>query len=425
MKADVAILGAGLAGAAAACTCAAAGLSSIILEARDRVGGRGFTRKFAGSEDLLEFGGSWVAPWHDRIRHYAERTGITLRPTQPVIEHRWHDGETLRSGQPSSAQARADFDCAQAAIQHDALLYKEGKPFPWHGPMTLSQYLDRIEAGPEARAHVLAWWTISGNGDPEKIAASEFLSSCAYGDGTPESMMSALRHTLVPGTGILAERMIAEAQANLHLNALVTTVQQDTDAVTVKCAGGLSVTARAAICCLPLNALSSIGFTPGLSGRKQRAIAIGHGGRSIKLWLKVRGVRPGILASGGPGGLRWLFSERQAEDGTTMIVGFALDDGTLAPHDRASVAQALARFFPEAELIAWDWHDWVSDPFARGTWVALPAEEAWIGDAELWGREDHVAFATSDFATECAGWFEGAIRSGEAAARATLAHIKP
>ena len=61
MKADVAILGAGLAGAAAACTCAAAGLSTVILEARDRAGGRGFTRKFAGSEDLLEFGGSWVA----------------------------------------------------------------------------------------------------------------------------------------------------------------------------------------------------------------------------------------------------------------------------------------------------------------------------------------------------------------------------
>ncbi|WP_119392300.1 flavin monoamine oxidase family protein [Taklimakanibacter lacteus] len=420
MRADVAILGAGLAGAAAASRCAEAGLSTIILEARDRAGGRGFTRKFTGSADLLEFGGGWIAPWHDRIRDHAERTGITLRPTHAINKHRWHDGQMLRSGQPTSEEARTSFERAIAAIRHDALLYKEGKPFPWQGPMTLSRYLDRIGASPEARAHVLAWWTISGNGDPEKIAASEFLASCAYGDGTPASMMTALRHTLVPGTGILAERMIAQAKADLRLNAAVSAVRQDQDGVTLICANGETVSARAAIACLPLNALPAMSFTPGLSERKQRAIALGHGGRSLKLWLKVKNVAPGILASGGPGGLRWLFSERQAADGTTLIVGFALDDGTLLPEDRNSVAAALARFFPEAELVAWDWHDWVNDPYARGTWVALPAEETWIGDAEIWGREGRLAFATSDFAESCAGWFEGAIRSGEAAAQATI-----
>lgn len=420
MQADIAIIGAGLAGAAAASRCADAGLSTIVLEARDRVGGRGFTRKFSGSEDLLEFGGGWVTPWHDRIRHYAESTNIVLRPTHPVIEHRWHDGQVLRSGQPASQEGSAAFDRAIAAIRQDALLYKAGKPFSWQGPLTLNQYLARIEASPEARAHVLAWWTISGNGDPEKIAASEFLSSCAYGDGTPESMMTALRHTLVPGTGILAERMIAQAKADLRLNMPVRAVRQDQDGVTLICANGEAVSARAAISCLPLNALPAMSFAPGLSVRKQRAIALGHGGRSLKLWLKVKNVAPGILASGGPGGLRWLFSERQAADGTTLIVGFALDDGTLLPEDRNSVAAALARFFPEAELVAWDWHDWVNDPYARGTWVALPAEETWIGDAEVWGREGRLAFATSDFAESCAGWFEGAICSGEAAAQATI-----
>jgi monoamine oxidase len=50
----------------------------------------------------------------------------------------------------------------------------------------------------------------------------------------------------------------------------------------------------------------------------------------------------------------------------------------------------------------------------------LPAEDAWIGEPNVWGREDHLAFATSDFAESSAGWFEGAIRSGEAAAAAIL-----
>lgn len=420
---DVAILGAGLAGAAASCICADHGLSTVVLEARDRAGGRGFTRNFADTVDVLEFGGSWITPWHDRIRHYAERTGITLKATHPVIEHRWHDGKVLRSGVPASETARAEFERAQKAIKHDALLYKAGKPFPWNGPLTLTQYLDRMNASPEARAHVLAWWTISGNGDPDRISATEFLSSCAYGDGAPESMMTALRHTLVPGVGALAERMIVLAQADLHLNAPVGTVEQRQDGVTVTCTNGISVTARAAISCIPLNALPAVRFTPELSTRKREAIEIGHGGRSLKLWLKVKDVPVGILASGGAGGLRWLFSERHASDGATLIVGFALADGTLDPQDRGSIAKSLAQFFPEAGLITWDWHDWVGDPFARGTWVALPVDESWIGNPEIWSREGQLAFATSDFAEVSAGWFEGAIRSGEAAAQSVIAGL--
>ena len=47
----------------------------------------------------------------------------------------------------------------------------------------------------------------------------------------------------------------------------------------------------------------------------------------------------------------------------------------------------------------------------------VPAQP-WIGDPEIWSREGRIAFAASDFAENDAGWFEGAIRSGEAAALA-------
>ena len=65
--------------------------------------------------------------------------------------------------------------------------------------VSLDAYLDRIDASPEARNHVIAWWTISGNGDPAVISAAEFLSSCAYGGGRPEGMIDAQQHTLAPG----------------------------------------------------------------------------------------------------------------------------------------------------------------------------------------------------------------------------------
>lgn len=64
---DILIIGAGLAGAAAAEALAARGFTATVLEARDRVGGRGFSRPFADSDELLEFGGAWIRPWQVHI----------------------------------------------------------------------------------------------------------------------------------------------------------------------------------------------------------------------------------------------------------------------------------------------------------------------------------------------------------------------
>ena len=173
---DIAIIGAELAGAAAASIVTSQGKSAIILEARDRVGGRAFTRPFTAGGDLLEFGGSWITPWHDRVRHYAEMTGTTLRPRSDVSAHLWHDGTSLRSGEPSSREARAAFDRAMARIKADALRYRAGERTDSDGQsmmtVSLNEYLDRIDASPEARNHVMAWWTVSGNGDPAVISAS-------------------------------------------------------------------------------------------------------------------------------------------------------------------------------------------------------------------------------------------------------------
>ena len=75
-----------------------------------------------------------------------------------------------------------------------------------------------------------------------------------------------------------------------------------------------------------------------------------------------------------------MFAERKAEDGTTLIVSFGLANPNFDPDDRHAIAGALQRFFPEADLVAWDWHDWVADPYARGTWVALPADMLEMAD---------------------------------------------
>ena len=77
---------------------------------------------------------------------------------------------------------------------------------------------------------------------------------------------------------------------------------------------------------------------------------------------------------------------------------------------------------PEAELVAIDRHDWNNDPHSLGAWLAPPLEGEAGLDHENWMPAGRLAFASSDIASENAGWFDGAVVSGEEAA-AALARV--
>ena len=416
---DVLIIGGGFAGAAAASVLQRQGYRTLLLEARDRLGGRAFTRAFANSVDNAEFGGSWIAPAHHRIRHYAEKYGFLLRPATPVATRRWHDGAVLRDDGPAASADMPEYEAGRKRIIADALSYaKSGSAL---SNISMTAYLHRIEASRALRAQAFAWWCISGNGDPNLIAAGEFISSCAHGDGSPEGMMHALKHSFVLGASELVRRMIEASSARFRLGAEVTSVQQYRSEVLVRCTNGEDFRAPAVVVALPMNVLRGIRFAPALGRRKTEAAAMGHGGRSFKIWMRAEGPRVGTLVTGGLSGMQWAFVEREGSDGNALIVGFGLLDGKFDPSQREQVEQALKRFFPEARLLASDWHDWVSDPYARGTWLAIPFGSSWIADSAEWQPEDKLFFASADFAPETPGWFESAIRSGEAAAKGVMA----
>lgn len=71
VEADVAVIGAGFAGLAAARAIAQAGRSVIVLEARDRVGGRVLNHDIGGGQ-VLEAGGQYIGPTQHRMFALAE-----------------------------------------------------------------------------------------------------------------------------------------------------------------------------------------------------------------------------------------------------------------------------------------------------------------------------------------------------------------
>jgi monoamine oxidase len=85
--------------------------------------------------------------------------------------------------------------------------------------------------------------------------------------------------------------------------------------------------------------------------------------------------------------------------------------------DADAVAAAVRAHLPEADVVTTAGHDWVGDPYAKGTWLGTPP--TWFSDGTfeaLCEHEGRLAFAGSDIAVQGAGWIEGGVGSGVAAA---------
>ena len=121
--ADVVVVGAGLSGLVCARRLREAGVEVVVLEARDRVGGRTVNEPI-GAGQVVELGGQWVGPTHTEIRRVAAEVGVTTFPTHIAGEHLFaHAGRTTRYRGDIPARmplGLVDFRIAQTRLERMA-----------------------------------------------------------------------------------------------------------------------------------------------------------------------------------------------------------------------------------------------------------------------------------------------------------------
>ncbi|WP_067899598.1 flavin monoamine oxidase family protein [Actinomadura chibensis] len=427
---DVIVIGAGFAGATAARECASRGLRTLLLEARDRVGGRTWTSRLSDGE-VVEIGGTyvhWTQPhvWSEITRYGLEESVVpaavapewALLPTASGLE--WCDIEQAEAREKAVLDlflepSRTAFPCAHSPLAGGDAVTELDK-------LTLRDRLDQLNLSPDDRAHLSALVSIESAGSMDEGAFLSLLRWRALSGHSHEAMQEAVfGFKLADGTVSLLNRILADGGSELLLGEPVVSVAADGRAVRVTTANGRVRSAFAVVVATPSGGWAHIDFSPGLSPERLGAARNGLQSPGVsKIVAVVRGERRRVLVlpqAGHPIGLMWTSHQRSADEQVLEIFGTsALKDAG----DPREVEAALRDLLPRIELVDMAAGSYLEDDeFAKGGWGFYKRGHlSGLAPHETFARpEGRLVFATSDIA---AGWYsfiDGAIESGLRAGR--------
>ena len=431
---DVLVLGAGLAGLAAARRLAAAGARPLVLEARERSGGRVFTR--FDLPDRAEFGAVEIGDSYTRMHGLAAQCGLRIAPmtgsrTKGLTLH--VNGQTLDAGDWPESPANRLVGTERQVLPSRLEAHHLVSDIPltqaadWDRPILRSR--DRsITAELRARGaseESLRLINVAGNHNH-----SDAMSVLRWWRGALQFREETGVGQITAGTGALARCLAAELVGAVRYGSTVAALSNDNGFAKVRLANGAEFRARHCICTLPLPALRKVRLDLPLDATLRRVIA---DAAYTQVTVALFDADPFWEADGLPTAmwtdspLERLFPRTHAKTGE--CIGFKafvngagaaaldkLDDATFVELALATFAKIRPSSVGRVRYLAR--HSWGSDPFAGGAFAAWPPGRVAQWRAAVRRPAGPVRFAGEH--TGDAPGLEGAIRSGERAAAAVL-----
>jgi monoamine oxidase len=435
VRCDVVVLGAGAAGLAAARVLSNAGASAVVLEARNRIGGRILTREDVGLQVPMELGGEFVHGTAE-VSFALMRAANTVAVDTGGTSFAYEDGELRASEDPFEIVARVMERVRE--LRTDVSVDEFLRDLPGAGPQLERErrYTRMIVEGFDAA-------------DPRRASTRALAQEWNGGEGgqTSEQFrpLGGYAHLMRTLHGALDP-----ARVHVRLAAPVHAVRRESGGVVAEAitatGEALTVHARAAAVTLPAGVLNAgaVRFEPALPRRALDALRCVITGPVVKLALRFRSAfweraREGRYRDGA------FFHRAEAAFPTfwnmlplraPLMIAWAGGPkaDALAGRDEAALTALalddLRTLFgpqtdPHGELEAAYVHDWQRDPYAYGAYSYLAVG---AGDARTILAEpvDGVLFFAGEaIATPSeAGTVAGALQSGERAARAALAALR-
>jgi monoamine oxidase len=443
-RADVVMVGAGFAGLTAARALHEAGHSVVVLEARDRVGGRTCTEEHHGT--WIDLGGQWIGPGQDRIGALVAELGFG---TYPQPEH--GDDVVLDDGSarrvPSVAAAFGD-DELVAYIELAAALEEIAEQVPLEAPW-------RAPRAATWDATSLRDW-VRGLGVPAQVAGlfevgvqavfaassaqlsllhvAHYVHSAGGWGKLTDSEGGAQQDRIVGGVQPVAERLAGLLpEGALRLSSPVRRIAHDDRAVVVEALGS-TIRAERAVVALPPTLAGRIEYDPALPARRDHHLQHMPQGSVVKFhvlydapWWRDEGLSGTVLCPDEPIGVTFDCTPPAGAPG--LITGFfegpaAVDAGTRTAAERcAMVVDVLTRTLGPAadDILGYVDRDWSAEPYTRGCYGAHLPPGAWtVYGPALREPVGRIHWAGTETAERWTGYIDGAVDSGQRVAAEVL-----
>jgi monoamine oxidase len=340
----VAVVGAGVAGLAAADALAAAGADVVVLEARDRVGGRVWSREL-GNGAVVEMGAEFILPGNDTLLSFVDRFGLGL----------W--GKDMLYG---DREPRGGIGVEPRAM-HEAIA-QIGDALPTVAAGTsAAALLDSLPLDPGASEAIRSRLEVSSAATAERVDASALAGLGAHS--------SDICPSIAGGNQRVALSIAVGLGSAIHLSSPVHRITWSGDTAVVSAAGA-EITVDRVVLSVPASVLDRIEFDPPLPESLRSAYAAVGYGNAAKLFVPLAAT-PTTSAVLSVPERYWTWTATAANGVQPVVHSFAGSAPALARLDvgdgPATWLASLARLRPELALLPEDavFMDWDADP-----WVA-------------------------------------------------------
>lgn len=444
MSYDVVVIGAGFAGLAAARELVKQNHDVLVLEGRDRVGGRSSTASLAGVP--VDLGGTFVGPTQDAVLALAKELGCTTEPT-------YHDGANLIRWRGKVRSYRGTIpklsligllDIGRIQWQVERLSRGIDVARPWTSATankldatSLGGWLRSVGATASSHDLMAIMSRVTWGAEPDEVSmlhAVRYVKAAGGLDRMLDVVGGAQQDHFPGGTQQIADAMAAELGDRVRLNAIATRIEWSDDAVAVTSSAG-AVEARRVIVAIPpahrqnidVAPPPPIGYQQLAQSWPQGALSKAYAAYPRPFW-RDKGLSGQALSDQGP--VFITFDVSPGDDGPGILLGFAdsREFDALGADERRKQALAgfSALFGPDAEQpVDYLDHCWGAETFAPGGPTAAVPPGAWTEFGHLL-REPvgPLHWAGTETADEWTGFLDGAVRSGRRAAAEVVAALR-
>jgi len=436
MSYDVVVIGAGLAGLTAARELTGQGFEVVVLEGRDRVGGRTCPDTLAGVP--IDRGASFVGPTQDAVLKLAADLGCATAPTYHAGANliRWRGRVHRYHGTIPKLGLIGLLDIGRIQWQFERLAREVDVTAPWNSPratrfdaVSLGGWLRSVRATAGSRDLMAIVSRVTWGAEPDDVSLLHALRYVKTSGGLNrmlDTVGGAQQDHFTDGSHEMAARIAAELGDRIRLGAVVSRIEWSEDAVAVTSSAGTVEARRAIVAVPPAHRLDidiapapPIGYQQLAQRWPQGALTKSYAAYPTPFW-RTKGLSGQALSDQGP--VFITFDVSPETGGPGILLGFTDPRGfDVLPEEqrREQVLRCFTALFGEEAANPIDYLDqrWGAETFAPGGPTAAVPPGSWTEFGRLLRAPvGPLHWAGTETADEWTGFMDGAVRSGQRAA---------